>query len=931
MRKALLLTLLMIALLAALLPALAQNNTIALGESAEGTLRADGLSAVYTFSGGQGDTVTITLESDAFDAFLTLRGPDGDELITDDDSAGDGDARIANFSLPEAGEYTIVVDSYNRLATGDYTLSLEGILAPTPIPSPVPFVNEVFDSGLSYGQSINSTLTADASAFVYAFEGQAGETVTITATSSDFDSYLTLRSESGVVLATDDDSAGNLNASIKNFRLPADGRYTILVSSYSPGAAGAFIITLESSDQPASTPGFALPTWTPAATSTPDPSPVTSTPAPAVALDGERIEPGDSVSGAISAAVPEIHYIFSGTAGQAVTITAESNDFDTYIYLRDEVGFNLATDDDSAGNLNARIENFALPEDGTYTIVVSSFALIADGRFTLTLESGAASAVTPQPSPTAITEPTPEILASGNQIGLSLPVSGMLASSADTARYTFSGGGGQIVTITLTSSDFDPVVALLDASGTELASDDDSAGSLNARISSFVLPTAAEYSILVSSAGGGSGGAFTLRIDAAQIEPPVVETGSSITLGQSAQGTLIGGAPNTYTLAGEAGQNISIELRSEAFDAYLRVTGPDGTELAVDDDSAGSLNARIILYNLPQDGDYTISAESLDGESGDYLLTVSEVAVRLMEYTQTITAALEDATAFRFTGQAGDSVVIAASSSSFDTVLTLSLAGGGNALASDDDGGSDSNSLIGPFTLPETGDYIISVRAYSDGAGEYTLSLDRADFTEVTIDEEISVEIGENTGVSYFSFEASAGDVINVRVNSGGTVDTSLTLRDPNGYEVISDDDGGPDFDPEISRQSLDTSGTYTLVLQPFAPGSGGTVTLIVEKAALRSLSAGIQSVRLNSQRVTEVLTFSGSAGQTATLTLRALTGPNNAPYVTVTQAGVTVATANASNIGDLTFSFVIPEDGAINVEITDYTGGDVQYEVLLT
>jgi hypothetical protein len=67
---------------------------------------------------------------------------------------------------------------------------------------------------------------------------------------------------------------------------------------------------------------------------------------------------------------------------------------------------------------------------------------------------------------------------------------GLLSTGEREIEYTFEGEQGQLITITMTQVDeMDPYLRLEDARGGVLAQDDDSAGSLNARIGPFRLPT----------------------------------------------------------------------------------------------------------------------------------------------------------------------------------------------------------------------------------------------------------------------------------------------------------------------------------------------------------------------------------------------------------------------------------------------------------
>ena len=86
-------------------------------------------------------------------------------------------------------------------------------------------------------------------------------------------------------------------------------------------------------------------------------------------------------------------------------------------------------------------------------------------------------------------------------------------------------------------------------------------------------------------------------------------------------------AESTYAqqwrLAGRAGQTITIDLASTAFDAYAFLLGP-GFEAAApqDDDSGGHCNARLTV-RLPRTGDYFIVVTSSERlATGAFTLTV---------------------------------------------------------------------------------------------------------------------------------------------------------------------------------------------------------------------------------------------------------------------------------------------------------------------
>jgi S1-C subfamily serine protease len=86
---------------------------------------------------------------------------------------------------------------------------------------------------------------------------------------------------------------------------------------------------------------------------------------------------------------------------------------------------------------------------------------------------------------------------------------------------------------------------------------------------------------------------------------------------------------NAYTFEGKAGQQIEIDMTSSEVDPYLILLGPDGQDLAHDDDGGGGSNARLVTA-LPADGIYTVLANSYRaGETGHYNIRLSLNSSRL--------------------------------------------------------------------------------------------------------------------------------------------------------------------------------------------------------------------------------------------------------------------------------------------------------------
>lgn len=76
-------------------------------------------------------------------------------------------------------------------------------------------------------------------------------------------------------------------------------------------------------------------------------------------------------------------------AGRTYTIDMVSAQFDSYLFLEDGKGNELAQDDDSGGMLNARII-FNCPADGDYKVICTAYNTNGAGMFTLTVKTAGA-------------------------------------------------------------------------------------------------------------------------------------------------------------------------------------------------------------------------------------------------------------------------------------------------------------------------------------------------------------------------------------------------------------------------------------------------------------------------------------------------------------------------------------------------------------
>lgn len=210
----------------------------------------------------------------------------------------------------------------------------------------------------------------------------------------------------------------------------------------------------------------------------------------------------------------------------------------------------------------------------------------------------------------------------------------IVGDAAEATQYTFTGEAGTLVTISLSSEDFDTLVELLEADGTEVGRDDDGGSGLNSLLT-IDLPNDGVYTINVRSFGGPvDSGTFTLSLSTTETTP--------IASGESTTVTLEGEAQRIFNLEGMAGDvfNITAIAADDSLDTRLDLNAPDGTTIREDDDSGEGANPALIRARLPQDGTYQIVLASFGGDaiSGDVTLNVEATeALSLNEGPQTVT------------------------------------------------------------------------------------------------------------------------------------------------------------------------------------------------------------------------------------------------------------------------------------------------------
>jgi hypothetical protein len=269
-----------------------------------------------------------------------------------------------------------------------------------------------------------------------------------------------------------------------------------------------------------------------------------------------------------------------------------------------------------------------------YTSKLASARPIKFGRTISAISPGFRITATTPPAKT-LSPITEAACTMGNALGMSCGQmrSGTLSSSDCTLSdgsyadiYSFQGTAGQRITIHLDSSAFDAYLVLWDPSGAKVDEDDDGGPGLDSLLT-YTLPSTGTWYIGANSLSAGTTGSYTLLLecnDAAECTIANTSCDTQFNASLTTSDCLLddGSYVDIYRFAGTAGSVVTIDLASDAFDAYLVLLDPDGNVAAVDDDSGPGLDSQIV-YTLTKSGNWVVGANSLSaGATGTYSLRI---------------------------------------------------------------------------------------------------------------------------------------------------------------------------------------------------------------------------------------------------------------------------------------------------------------------
>lgn len=354
--------------------------------------------------------------------------------------------------------------------------------------SQTPTLGPVTQGSLAQG---DPTLDSGEFQDTYQVRGRAGQQLVVRMRSTAFDPYLMIRGPGNFSEDNDDAPGGGVDSEL-NVRLPADGTYQIVATSFRPGERGAYVVELGDRAQPMR--GEA--------------------PVPAPARGTAALQAGSQVRGELArgdgareSGQLADSYILRGRRGEQLELRMSSTVIDPYLEITGPGGFSAFNDDDvEQGTTDSRLI-VSLPADGEYRVTASSYEQDETGAYQLAV--AATETVDPEEG---VSSAGAEGLSAGReQRGELAQGDETLRSGEFVDRFRFRGRAGQRLRLEARSSTIDTYLILVSPTGEQEDNDDASQTDTNARLETELVEDG-EYTVLVTSYRAGESGEYRLNL-----------------------------------------------------------------------------------------------------------------------------------------------------------------------------------------------------------------------------------------------------------------------------------------------------------------------------------------------------------------------------------------------------------------------------------
>jgi hypothetical protein len=462
-------------------------------------------------------------------------------------------------------------------------------------------------------------------------------------------------------------------------------------------------------------------------------------------------------------------------------------------------------------------------------------------------------------------------------------------------------------------------------------------------------------------------------ISAQEATPEPIE-GSLISYGQVAEGTLNFETPRlVYAFEGMRGEVINVDLAvlSGDLDPVVTLVDETGALLASRDDGGftriadDSRALHLEAVRIPRSDRYYLVVGrfgySLGSTAGDFALTLERIGVSsasgsALRYGDSVSNTITDANPavyYTFQGRRGDIISVQMLAISGNLDAFVQIVNSASIVVEENDDALGLDAAVNGLVIREDGTYVIIATRFGQGAGRssgsFVLTLESAAQSglgrrldaalPLAYGDSIEGELTDDAFTQFYTFDGQPDDVITIRMDRvDGDLDPLVALLDPQGNEIINDDDSGEGQNSIISGFALPTAGRYTLVATRFDRQAGtttGRYALTLESAgnafvdaapdAERIAYGGTAAGRIDDATPQQVFAFRGAAGDVVTLTMNRVDGDLD-PFVSILDAEFRTLVSDDDSGGDRNSrisSYTLPANGLYYVQASRYSGTD--------
>jgi hypothetical protein len=565
----------------------ATRARVATGRTATGELEYEGDVDWYRLSVRTGNRYRIGLEGAGDgglnDPLLRVLDRDGNELAINDDAEGSLNSQL-EFVPATNGEVFVEARAFSDGYAGRYNLSV----AAERLPRDSVGNSRNTGRGIRAGQTINSALDFPHDTDWYRIRMEAGQSYRFTLESAGDsplgDPLLRMRDSSGAEVAMDDDGGDGLNSYLE-FTAPSTATYFVEARGYTDEATGGYTLTAREGDVPNDASTDAT-------------------------LGGD----GDYREGALQPAGDRDWYRIDLTEGQGVRVAMSSAATadavsDPMVVLYGPDGAEVARDDDGGEGLNAWLE-YQAASAGPHYVEARGFLEDAEGRYAIALIPGEVGS-SPDAAEALMTNGDPRVSTIG--------------ADGDVDWFVVELVEGRPYRINVESMDpsplADPYLTLYDASGNQVAEDDDGGRALNAYLN-FASTTGGPYFVAVSSFNDSGTGRYQVRITDTDV-PGHAYTDEMLDPTDDSRASRIDmpGDLDDFRVSLESGATYIIDVRATGRhplgDPFVAILNDEDTRISSNDDGGGGRNARL-RFRPSASGDFRIQVSGPGGATGGY-------------------------------------------------------------------------------------------------------------------------------------------------------------------------------------------------------------------------------------------------------------------------------------------------------------------------